>query len=291
MVQNINRLDKILEQAWNVRQAFFPDLIEFTIPGKTLAVSVTGSRCALNCAHCGGQYLKKMVPLEEIMGKKYNNESSYLVSGGSDKNGKVPLFDKWDQLEKLADRGSLNLHTGLVNEAEAKKLSKIARVISFDFVGDNETIAKVYGLSATVDDYLSSYRHLLKYNSVIPHICVGLDSGRINSEYRALELLRNEAVEAICMIIFRPTEGTEFSAAEPPSPEEVARFIATARLMFPRTPLYLGCMRPGGSYREKVDQYAVKAGVNKIVLPGPETRRLAVNLGLSIKVSEECCSL
>ncbi len=291
MVQTDIVLDKLLEQAWEARQAFFPMRIEFSAPNRTLSVSVTGTDCSLNCAHCNGVYLQKMVSLEKALSNKRGRERSYLVSGGSDAQGKVPLLEKWAELEELAARGSLNLHTGLVTEEEARRLAEIARVISFDFLGDNETIAAVYGLSATVDDYLASYRYLQKYTSVIPHICIGLNAGAIRGEYDALRLLRKEAVEAISLIIFRPTEGTAFSDCEAPPPGEVARFIATARLMFPRTPLYLGCMRPGGRYREAVDSLALRAGVNKIVLPAPAARRKAEDLGLEISISEECCSL
>ncbi len=284
-------LDKLLEQAWKTRQAFFPDWIEFVAPNRTLAVSVTGSSCSLNCSHCSGIYLQDMVSLEKALGSKSGRERSYLVSGGSTIEGKVPLFEKWPKLKELATRGSLNLHTGLVTEEEAKRLAEIASVVSFDFIGDNETIAAVYGLSASVEDYLASYRYLQKHTSVIPHICIGLNAGTIKSEYDALRLLRQEAVEAISLIIFRPTEGTAFSQFFPPPPEEAARFIATARLMFPRTPLYLGCMRPGGRYREEIDTYALMAGVNKIVIPAPTARLKAEELSLEISISEECCSL
>ncbi len=284
-------VNKLLDKAWEVREAFFPAWIEFAAPNRTLPVSVTGSNCSLKCGHCNGIYLQNMVSLEKALGSKRGRERSYLVSGGSDKQGKVPLQEKWTELKELAARGPLNLHTGLVTEEEAKQLAEIARVVSFDFLGDNETIANVYGLSATVDDYLASYRYLQKYSSVIPHICIGLNAGVIKGEYDALRVLKEEAVEAISMIIFRPTAGTAFSGSEAPLPEEVARFIATARLMFPRTPIYLGCMRPGGRYRDTVDCLALRAGVNKIVSPAPAARRKAEELGLEISISEECCSL
>ncbi len=284
-------LTSLLRRAWKVREAFFPAAVEFTAPNRTLAISVTGSSCALNCSHCAGHYLKGMLPLEKVLSSKKGREKSYLVSGGSDRGGKVPLLERWAELEELAGRGPLNLHTGLVDEEESRRLSHIARVVSFDFVGDEETIADVYHLPKTVKDYLDSYRSLQKYNSVIPHICLGLNGGQIRGEYNTLHLLRTEAVEAISMIIFRPTAETAFSDCLPPPPEEVARFIATARLMFPRTPLYLGCMRPVGSYREVVDTFALEAGINKIVLPAPAARTRAAELGLDISISEECCSL
>lgn len=291
MTQLQPALASLLDRAWKVRQAFFLDQIEFAAPNRTIAVSVTGGSCALECAHCNGTYLQQMMPLEQALKARSFRDKSYLVSGGCDTSGKVPLLERWPELKELASRGPLNLHTGLVTEEEASRLAEIASVVSFDFVGDDETIKAVYGIPVTVSDYLSSYRALQKYTRVIPHICVGLNGGEIKGEYETLNILKGEAVEAISIIIFRPTPNTKFSDCQPPPAEEVASFIATARLMFPRTPIYLGCMRPSGRYREVIDLLALKAGVNKIVLPSPEARRHAEELGLNISVSGECCSL
>ncbi len=292
--QDEHDLERILEQAWYTRQAYFDASIVFNTPGNTVSISVTGASCSLNCAHCAGVYLRAMMPLDKALENFRNREkgtTSFLVSGGSDTLGRVPLVEHLEQLQELAKLGPLNLHTGLVAEEEAEKLAGIAAVVSFDLVGDNETIAQVYGLSATVDDYMASYRALQKYTRVIPHLCIGLKGGKIKGEYEALHLLREEKVEAISLIIFRPTADTPYSDCPPPPLAEVAYFMASARLMFPRTPIYLGCMRPGGHYREVVDVYAIRAGVNKIVLPSPAARKEAVRMGLSIKTSEECCSL
>ncbi|MGB4289422.1 MAG: radical SAM protein, partial [Dethiobacteria bacterium] len=193
--------------------------------------------------------------------------------------------------EALALRGSLNFHPGLVGAAEAAAMGEIARVISFDFVADRAVIEEVYGLEASPDDYIRSYRYLRRYNRVVPHICIGIMGGRIESEYRALEILRREGAEAISFIVFRPTPGTRFAGAAPPPPGEVAELLAHARFLFPRTPLFLGCMRPGGSYREKLDCLALVAGINKIVHPAAAAKRLALQMGLHIVAGEECCAL
>jgi len=285
-----NNLDGMLKASWEIRRSFFPDRIDFVIPAKTMAVSVTGSKCQLNCAHCGGKYLENMTPLTKALKSKINPKS-YLISGGSTDKGQVPLLENSEELKELARRGSLNVHCGLVTEKEAKELGELAAVVSFDFIGKDETIAAVYGLPFKVSDYLSSYRLLQLYTRVVPHICIGLEAGRLNGEYEALRLLRKEAVEAISFIIFRPTTGTAFAGLNPPPPNEVAGLLTIARRMFPRIPLYLGCMRPGGRYRETVDLLALRAGINKIVLPAPAVRHKAAESGLEIGLIEECCSL
>lgn len=203
----------------------------------------------------------------------------------------MPHRERWAELEALALRGPLNFHTGLITVEDAAAIGDIARVVSFDFVVDAAVIKEVYGLKASPEDYLRSYHRLRRYCPVVPHICIGIMGGRIESEYRALKILRREGAEAISFIVFRPTPGTAFAGADPPPPEEVAQVLAEARALFPRIPLYLGCMRPGGRYREMLDCLALGIGINKIVRPTVPARRLAGQMGLKVLFGEECCAL
>lgn len=273
------------------RGDFIPDGVEFVSPRLTLPVSITGEHCALSCAHCGGRYLRGMASLEEALGRRGRGMKSFLVSGGCNPQGRVPHRESWAELEALSLRGSLNFHPGLVGAKDAAAIGRIARVVSFDFVIDEEVIEKVYGLRASPEDYIRAYRNLRRYCRVTPHICIGIMGGRIESEYRTLEILRREGAEAISFIVFRPTPGTAFAGAAPPSPEEAAKVMAHARALFPQTPLYLGCMRPGGRHREKLDCLALGMGMNKIVQASAPVKRLAVQMGLKVTFGEECCAL
>ena len=60
-------------------------------------VSLTGSRCQLNCKHGGGRLLSRLVPanpperLEQIVRRLVNNGAKgMLITGGCDTKGKVP---------------------------------------------------------------------------------------------------------------------------------------------------------------------------------------------------------
>ena len=64
-----------------------------------------------------------------------------------------------------------------------------------------------------------------------------------------------------------------------------------ARLRFPTVPIHLGCMRPHGEYRERLDPLAVRAGVNVIVSPARTAVALARDLGLEVDRREECCAV
>jgi uncharacterized radical SAM superfamily protein len=77
---------------------------------------------------------------------------------------------------------------------------------------------------------------------------------------------------------------------EPPKPMDIARVIAAARLIFPKIPIVLGCMRPKGRHRVETDVLAVKAGVNAIAFPTEEAIKFAESRGKKIFFSSFCCS-
>jgi uncharacterized radical SAM superfamily protein len=287
-------LADLLREAWAVRRANFPDELVVVQPTATRTVSVTGRACALQCAHCGGHYLETMQPLAAAVAvagtQAASSVKSYLVSGGCDRAGRVPWPGDGEALARLKAQARLNVHAGLVPVEEVAGVGRVSDVVSFDFVGDDATIREVYGLDRTVEDYLTSFRALRWWTRVVPHICVGLAGGRLRGEYRALDLLAAEGCEALAVIVFRPTPGSVYADRTPPPLQEVSEFLARARLALPKTPLHLGCLRPGGLYRRRLDVLAVQTGVNRIVQPAPDARRQAGERGLRLLAADECCA-
>lgn len=273
-----------------MRNRHFPPVIRFSYPRRTMAVSLTGARCELNCAHCGGHYLKQMKSLADASGAGVKR-SSFLISGGCTAEGKVPVAEHLAELQGLKQGRRFNIHVGLPDDAEMIEIGRLADCVSFDFVGDDSTIREVLGLDKKVEDYLRCYRQLRKRAPVMPHICIGLHGGEIRGEYRAMELIRQEGAEGLTLLIFRPTGGTRFGHCPPPPLAEVIRLLAHSRAMFPAVPVHLGCLRPGGRYRNEVDRWAVRAGLNTLVNPTPSAVSLARELGLTVVCGEECCSL
>ena len=281
-------LDSALARAWEVRKGFPPVLV-VDCPRDTLAVSVTGTACALDCAHCGRHYLKGMRSPGDV---PVPRARSYLVSGGCDGQGKVPLHRNLELLNRLRATGArLNLHTGLVGDQEARLLAPFGAVASLDWVVHPPTVREVNGLEAGPDDYLRSYRALERYMPVVPHVCLGLRGGRLEGEWEAIEALVDLEPAAVVFLVFMPTPGTRYADRSPPEPEQVAGLLAHARVRLPRTQIALGCMRPGGAYRDRLDPLAVAAGVNRIVFPAPSARREAIARGLSLVETGECCAL
>ncbi len=286
-------LEDLLEQAWQVRKTHFPPLLGADDLQRTRAISLTGNNCALDCAHCGRHYLEAMLPIAGLFphDPRLDGASSLLISGGCDRQGRVPFRPHLEEIRALRPGRRLNWHVGLVGEKEAAALEGVADAVSFDLVGDDDTIAEVYGLNATVEDYRRTYRLLRRSLLVVPHITIGLRRGRLSGERAALDLLQEEGAEAIVFLVFIPTPGTRYAGCAPPPLGEVAGLLAEARLAFPTIPLLLGCMRPGGAYRRALDSLAVRAGINRIVKPHPTALELASHLGLRVEAGRECCVL
>jgi len=270
-----------------------PDKIEFCRPSRTLAISLTGSRCALSCAHCGGHYLRGMKTPEEaeqlLAEKDYR---SCLVSGGSDEKGRVPLQEHLPFLTRLASGGlKLNLHTGLVPPENSSGLESLSPTVSFDFLVDDETIRSVYGNGAAGKDYLESFRALSKKYPTVPHLTIGLMGGRIRGEYAALEALASEKPEKLVFLVFIPTRGSRFERCSPPPLPEVEKIFLRAREALPATSFFLGCLRPGGLYRHKLDLLALEHRFSRLVMPSRPAQETALKLGLEVVSGEECCCL
>jgi uncharacterized radical SAM superfamily protein len=142
-----------------------------------------------------------------------------------------------------------------------------------------------------VEDYVETYRLLRRYARTLPHITIGLRGGELGHELPALELLLELGADGLVLLVFIPTPGTRYAGCAPPAPAAVADIMAEARLRFPDVPLYLGCMRPKGTYRNELDPLAVRAGMNVVVSPSRPARELAAELGLSARKMRECCVL
>lgn len=290
------------QQASGVRASRFPREIVFARPSSTVAISVTGRQCALDCAHCGRHYLTGMTSashaLEVVRDRR---PKSVLLSGGCDVTGKVPLGDWPRRMAESAPGVRVNCHAGLVSDAEAEEIARWADVVSFDVTTDQRVISEVYGLRRSPEDYIASYVSLAKRVPTVPHVCIGLagpsESSPAQPEIGALEAILNTVTSgaapvppAIVFIVFTPTPRTRMADVAAPGPGLVRDIIAEARLMFPNTLLNLGCMRPGGAYRGALDVMAIDAGVNLIVQPASEALEHARALGLAIVETDECCA-
>ncbi len=268
-------------------------------------VSVTGLTCALNCKHCNQHYLRHMIPasnpeklLQVCKNLKAKHAPGVLLSGGSRKDGTVPLdeFVRTISLIKKETGLLISAHTGPINYENAKILVEAGLDIALlDVVGSAETTKNVYGINITPQDYQKTLNALNAAGipNISPHICVGLHFGKLLGEAKALELVSHANVSTIAIVVLIPTKETAMAEIVPSSAEDIAKVIAIANLMFPKTPVSLGCVRPGKTFRGKIDELAIKAGIGKLAIPSGNSLEIAKSEGLKIKSFEDvmCCSV
>ena len=263
--------------------------------------SVTGKNCALNCKHCEGKLLATMQPADtpeklfKVATKlKAQGGVGCLVSGGCTSTGSVPLGKFIPVLAKMKRELGLTVivHTGIIDYSTAVALKNAGvDAALIDIVGSDDTIRQVCHLNLAVEDYENSLKALNDARlSFVPHVIVGLQNGKLQGEFQALKMVKKFEPSALVIIAFMPIRGTLMEKTKPPSPSDTARVVATARLMFPNTPIALGCMRPKGKLRDDTDCLSIKAGVDAIAFPSEEAIRYAEEQGYETSFSPYCCS-
>jgi lipoyl synthase len=304
-------LATLLDRAWEVSRARHGNLLTVHVPGMFVvngrrgryrAVSITGSRCDLDCEHCKGSLLKTMphaeTPEELVsygMQAAARGDFGILVTGGCNAEGKLPWNDFIPAISTLKSRTDLTVtvHAGQVDRSEATAL-KDAGVDQtlVDVIGDDATARDIYHLhegTAVIRRTLDSLA--IAGLEIVPHILVGLHFGRLKGEDSALEILAGYPLKKYVVVVIMPFRGTPMVGISPPGPEETARFLVRARLRFPELQGGLGCARPRGRYRRDLDLLAVRAGINSLALPSDRALDEAQRRGLRIEFRETCCSL
>ena len=278
--------------------AFSNDILFFNEP--FTPVSVTGTECELNCKHCEKHYLEHMIDgshgklraAAESLARQGRN--GILLSGGSKPDGSVPTYEFSDDIRQIKEDTHLMIsaHTGIVTRKQAASLAGWLDMALVDCIGSNTTISEILGLPNTVNDYEDTLKNLSEAKiPLAPHIIVGLHSGVLDGELRALEIVRRYNPDAVVIVVFIPTKGTVCADAPHPKLDDVASVIAAARQKFPQTPLSLSCVRPGGRYRSDLDRCAVLCGVDRIAVPSRSAYKLCQEIGLEIReVEDMCCS-
>ncbi|OQY08943.1 MAG: radical SAM protein [Marinitoga sp. 4572_148] len=263
--------------------------IHFVKMRDTKSISLTGTYCYLNCKHCNKHYLENMATINDI--NSLSDKTSLLLSGGMNREIKVPVYNFVEKLKEYKEKYNFkyNLHTGFMDYNELLKIKDISDAISFDLVGNKETMVNVYGIDK-FDKAWETFDNLLKLNfNVKPHITIGLNGGRLTHEYDVLnKLKRYKNIDEIIFLVFIPTKGSFFENASPPSIDEVYNIFEYTKNTFPDIKLTLGCMHPKGKYRKDLQEKLLFIA-DKIVQPVKHTIDLAIKLNFEITWSYECC--
>ena len=300
-----------------LRKRRFGTTMEFYAPGlkrwqtsewtperanRFLALSVTGTACALQCDHCKTRVLRGMPTVSRETGLfelarrlQTQGTEGVLVSGGSSKSGEVPLDLHFADMKRVRDELGLKVivHSGVVTPELASGLAEAGvDGVMLDVIGADETIEQVYHLELAADDFERSLERLAARDiRILPHIVLGLHYGRFLGEHHALEMIRRYPVSTLILVVLTPLVGTPMARLEPPPAAEVVDFFAHARAAMPDTPINLGCGRPMGDMKVALDRAAVDHGLNGIAYPAEGIVEYARASGLDPELYEYCCSM
>jgi len=125
---------------------------------------------------------------------------------------------------------------------------------------------------------------------LFPHVCVGLDFGKLGGELHALEMIRSIEPAAVVVTGLMPVAGTAMAGCRPGFGDFIG-IVCAAREQFPDTPVVLGCARSAGREREAMDIAAIDAGIDGIALPTPRAVRYAAASGFTINYYGSCCGI
>jgi lipoyl synthase len=307
----LTETEALLDEAWRLSRLkhgsdfiiYHPGMFVLNgCRGSYHAVSITGTVCKLDCEHCGGLLLRNMhaanSPLDLVdFGMKafHRGDKGILISGGCDRKGKLPWLKFLNAIEHIKKKTNLKvtIHTGQVDPTEAGCLKEAGVDQALvDVVGDDSTAREIFHLSEGTSTILKSMEALIRAGlEVVPHILYGIYYGEEKGEQQALEHISSLPLKKYVIIIFTPLKGTRMFSVKPPDPVDVVRFIARARLTIPDVKCSLGCARPGGPYRRKLDLLAIRAGINSLAIGYDYVPIEAQKMGLNVIRKTTCCSL
>jgi uncharacterized radical SAM superfamily protein len=271
-------------------------------PDRFVAVSVTGTACALQCEHCSAKVLEGMVavsPKRSLWDRARElaarGTAGILVSGGSRRSGEVPLEPHFDDLRRIRAELGLKVvvHTGVATPALAAGLAAAGvDAVMLDVIGADATIRDVYHLDLTTADFERALAALAEHGlRIIPHIVIGLHRGELRGEWNALEMVGRYPVSTLILVVLTPLLGTPMAELRPPPVDDVVGFFATARAAMPDALVHLGCGRPLGAMKVALDKAAIDHGLNGIAYPAEGIVDYARRSGLSVELHEACCSV
>ena len=195
---------------------------------------------------------------------KARGAGGVLISGGCDADGRVPLLPHIDAMRRARSELGLvvRVHPGIVDAQLAQALAEVdLDGAMMDIIGHDDTIRDVYHLDCTTADFEAGLAHLERHRvPMVPHIIAGLHYGRILGEYHALDIIERHPPKLLVFVVLTPLAGTPMAAVPLPDLDELGTLFRQARRQLPATPIMLGCARPLGPIKERIDDLALHAG-------------------------------
>ena len=254
------------------------------------SISVTGTRCDQMCEHCRAVHLRGMIAAEDV--ESFSNLAQslakkgckgYLLSGGCDENGSVPV-GRYSEAVKGSSRGLMvNVHAGFISGKEAKGLAEAGvSCFSVDVHQDRGEMKTVLHLDRNPKDYSELLDILIGTGvKVVPHLTVGFG---YNDLALSADLVVSKGLKEVVLLSMMPTEGTivEESVLTEDAVMDAVHILQEKGLV-----VILGCMRDRSL--RGLERRCIEAGVTRLANPSLETLRWAEGNGYSVEKRNICC--
>ena len=254
------------------------------------SVSVTGTRCDQMCEHCRSKHLKGMIPVRDndelddlAQSLTEKGCKGYLLSGGCDANGSVPVGGFAKAVGRTSDRLLVNVHSGFITKMEAEELAAAGvSCFSVDIHQDSGEMRTVLHLDRDPSDYSELLDILISTGvRVVPHVTVGFG---YNDLALSADLIASKGLKDVVMLSMMPTEGTivEESVLTTDAIMDAVKILQDRGLS-----VILGCMRDR-SLRD-LERRCIEAGIDRLANPSAETLRWAEENGYTVVKKDICC--
>jgi len=232
---------------------------------------------------------KEMIEIGERIANA--GSTGFLISGGCDEKGRVPLWEVLEGIYRLKRLFPLkvNAHTGLVFTKELATLyaASAIDVFSVDVVGSEETIREVYGLDVGVEAYKQTISRLLEAGGrVVPHITIGINYGKRSGEEEGIDIVAGYNLPKLVLNVLVPLSGTPLEGVRV-GKERIEEVFCYARERI-KGELVLGCMRPRDVEIEKL---AYKYNFAGVAQPTREFVKYLESRDIKADFIPGCCSL
>ena len=251
------------------------------------SVSITGNNCDLKCRHCGGHFLKNMVNFSEknsnfsfIDSLVSTKANGFLLSGGCDLRGIVPLEFAKKEIEYAVEKGLLvNAHPGLILDENSNVFSLGISNFSIEIHQDPDIIKNVFNLDFSPSDYEKEIDIFLnKKIKFTPHLCIGF--GKYDFVASA-DLLLKKGIKNVVVNVLLSVDDSIVQISEK------AIFDCLDYLIEKGFSVTLGCMRPH-NYRN-LEIEAIKKGIKKIANPSSSLIQFLKSNIYKIVERKVCC--
>ncbi|MEM1620328.1 MAG: radical SAM protein [Metallosphaera sp.] len=266
----------------------------FISKSKFTTISITGGQCSLNCFYCGTKYISSMegAMSPEIFEKTVRRLHSrgvkgFLVSGGFDRDGKLPVAPFLPVMRKLKRELNLvfNLHPGLQDRETIEEMRDVVDIVDFAFAySPGSYHAK--GIRAEREAYVKTLEDFIVRGPeyVVPHLMLGLPRDSEEDLRQEMELVSTFKPYLMNFLVVIPTPDTPSRALKVDLNKVIPLIEYGSRLMAGRTSM--GCMRP----------YVIKEELDRAVLSKGLVQRIAnphhrVIREFNLPIYDACCSL